>query len=105
MGGDAIAPQFLPAEVMSVMRRAVLVGRVPEELAAAGLSRMSGLDLEMMPFWPVSDRVWELRTTISVYDAWYVAIAEATGRPLATLDRRLVAAPGPRCEFLFPAVP
>jgi len=102
MGSDVIAPQLIPAEVTSAMRRAVLVGRLPNDRAVEELARMSRLRLEMMPFWPVSERVWELRATISVYDAWYVAIAELTGRPLATLDRRLIAAPGPRCEFLTP---
>lgn len=35
-------------------------------------------------------------------DAWYVAVAEASGAPLATLDVRLSRAPGPRCDFLVP---
>jgi predicted nucleic acid-binding protein len=39
---------------------------------------------------------------VTAYDAWYVAIAEALELPLATLDRRLVAANGPRCEFATP---
>ena len=37
------------------------------------------------------------------YDAWYVALAEALGSDLATLDERLVKADGPRCRFLTPA--
>ena len=32
----------------------------------------------------------------------YVALAEATNVPLATLDRRLVRAAGPTCRFLAP---
>ncbi|HET9244039.1 MAG TPA: hypothetical protein VFN99_11420 [Gaiella sp.] len=35
-------------------------------------------------------------------EAWYVALAEALDAPLATLDARLCAAPGPRCEFAMP---
>ena len=39
-------------------------------------------------------RVWELRSNLTVYDAVYVALAEALGAPLLTRDRRLAAAPG-----------
>jgi predicted nucleic acid-binding protein len=35
-------------------------------------------------------------------DAWYVAIAELLGSPLATLDQRLARSGGPRCEFVTP---
>ena len=35
-------------------------------------------------------------------DAWYVAVAESLGFPLATLDKRLVKSDGPKCEFLTP---
>jgi len=36
------------------------------------------------------------------YDAWYVAVAESFGLPLATLDVRLSSASGPDCEFITP---
>jgi predicted nucleic acid-binding protein len=43
-----------------------------------------------------------LRFNVSSYDAWYIALAEQLDAPLATLDRRLSAADGPRCRFLLP---
>jgi predicted nucleic acid-binding protein len=49
---------------------------------------------------PFAERIWELRHAITSYDAWYVAIAEALRLPLATLDKRLARARGPKCEFL-----
>jgi len=39
---------------------------------------------------------------VTAYDAWYVALAEAYDAPLATLDTRLVDAPGPACAFDTP---
>ena len=33
---------------------------------------------------------------------WYVALAEETGCPLLTLDRRLSRASGPKCEIVIP---
>ncbi len=60
------------------------------------------LGVRLHPFEPFAERVWALRETVSAYDAWYVALAEALDAPLATLDVRLTQAPGPRCSFLVP---
>jgi predicted nucleic acid-binding protein len=60
------------------------------------------LNLELFSFEPIAERVWELRHTITSYDAWYVAVAEALGLPLATTDERLARASGPSCDFLTP---
>lgn len=49
--------------------------------------------------------MWEIRSSVRTYDAWYVAVAEALDLPLATLDTRLTSAPGPRCEFITPDLP
>jgi len=46
--------------------------------------------------------VWDLRTNVTAYDAWYVALAETLGAKLATLDTRLSRATGPRCGFTSP---
>jgi predicted nucleic acid-binding protein len=48
----------------------------------------------------VAGRVWELRANLTVYDASYVALGEAVGGPVITLDQRLAKAPGHRCEVL-----
>jgi predicted nucleic acid-binding protein len=40
--------------------------------------------------------------TVTSYDAWYVALAEALELPLATLDGRLSRARGVGCKFLTP---
>ena len=60
------------------------------------------LDVELVPFHPFADRVWSLRNNLTSYDAWYVAVAEALGLGLATLDGRLARATGPVCRFLLP---
>jgi predicted nucleic acid-binding protein len=43
--------------------------------------------------------VWQLRDTLSTYDAAYVALSEALDVPLCTADRRLSRSEGPRCTF------
>jgi predicted nucleic acid-binding protein len=47
---------------------------------------------------PLLARCWELRDNLSVYDASYVALAEALGASLLTGDQRLAGAAGSRCH-------
>lgn len=58
--------------------------------------------MELFPFAPFAGRIWALRENLTSYDAWYVALAEALDCPLATLDRKLSRASGPRCDVLAP---
>ncbi len=58
------------------------------------------LPVALYPFAPFADRVWELRATVTSYDAWYVLLAESLGCSLVTLDRRLAKAPGVRCDVI-----
>ena len=55
---------------------------------------------ETFEFAELAKRVWELRHNMSTYDASYIALAELLEVPLLTLDDRLRAAPGVRCEFV-----
>ena len=64
---------------------------------------MLRLEIELFPFTPFADRVWELRGSLTCYDAWYVAMAESFDCPLATLDRKLSRASGPMCEIITAA--
>jgi len=99
-GRELVAPHLLPAEVANALRRHVLAERVSSDNAASALAELEDLDVAMVGFLPHVDRVWELRSSVSAYDAWYVALAEELDAPLATLDGRLASAPGTRCTFL-----
>jgi predicted nucleic acid-binding protein len=74
---------------------------VPATPGAAAV-RASRLRARHYPFEPFLARVWDLRDDVTVYDAWYVALAEALGAPLVTADDRLRRADGPRCPVLGP---
>lgn len=89
-------------ETVNILRRMELTGRVSPTEASLLQARIMGLDLQLFPFAPFAERVWALRHNLTCYDAWYVAIAEAIGCPLVTLDRRLSLAPGPTCRIVVP---
>ncbi|MDI3315019.1 MAG: type II toxin-antitoxin system VapC family toxin [Mycobacterium sp.] len=60
------------------------------------------LPVDLWPYEVLATRVWELRATMSVYDAAYVALAEILAAPLLTLDRRISQTPGIRCAVAVP---
>jgi predicted nucleic acid-binding protein len=96
------APAHLHVEVSSVLRRAVLAGRLGRDAAALAHRDLAQMVITTFPFELLADRVWELHPTVTAYDAAYVALAEELDAPLWTLDRRLAAAAGPRCSFRTP---
>ena len=100
--GGLAGPEYVLVETANVLRRYELSRRISHAEAAAAFRELLRYEIELYPFAPFATRVWELRTTLTCYDAWYVALAEALSCPLATLDRRLGRASGPNCEFVAP---
>lgn len=99
---DAVAPELALVETSNVLRR-LERAHVISTIEATGAQRdLMRLSLELFPFSPFAERVWMLRGNLTCYDAWYVALAEALGCPLATLDKRLSRASGPTCRFMTP---
>lgn len=96
------AAAHMPFEVSNVLRR--LVGRsvISADIGALALRDLMAMPVDLLHHDVLALRIWELRDNLTAYDAAYVAVAELVGAPLATLDRRLAEAPGPRCEFELP---
>lgn len=96
------APHLLPVEVANILRRAVIAGDVSQDLASLAHAELLALNVDLFPYSPVASRAWRLRGAVTLYDGWYVALAELLDSDLATLDRRLARAPGPECRFVLP---
>ena len=99
------APELVLVEATNVLRRLELSNRITTPEASAAHGDLMQLEIELFPFEPFAERVWELRQSVTSYDAWYVAIAEAFEFPLATMDERLAKSNGPKCEFLLAKTP
>lgn len=91
------APELVDLEVISVWRRQTVRGELPAARGVRALDDLRALPLRRMRHAPLLRRCWELRDTVTAYDAAYVALAEALDVPLLTADGRLARASGPRC--------
>lgn len=94
-------PSIFPAEVVSAIRSLHARDLIDDGRAAAARARVASVRTLQYAFEPFLDRVWELRHNLSVYDGWYIALAESLDTTLVTADRRLAEAPGPRCPVVY----
>lgn len=95
-------PAVLGAEVASALRAMLRRGDLDAGEARSALLRATAMRARRYPFEPFVARVWELRDTVTVYDAWYAALAEMLDAPLVTADERLRRSNAPRCPVLSP---
>lgn len=93
------APELLDLEVLSALRRLTARGEVGASNGEHVLRGLALASINRHPHAPFLRRAWELRNTITTYDAVYVAIAERANATLVTLDHKLAAAHGPRCHI------
>lgn len=98
-GETLAAPELIDLEVMSVLRRQVQFGHVAVHRGELAISDLAALPMRRAPHRPLLQRCWELRQTVTAYDAAYIALAEALGSVLMTADTRLSRAPGVRCSI------
>ena len=88
------APELIDAEVLSVLRREVLGGRLEEARARAAIDDLLVWPIERISHRSLAPLAWEHYQNISAYDAFYVAAARARDLPLLTVDGRLSRASG-----------
>jgi predicted nucleic acid-binding protein len=102
--GEHLAlPELADLEVASVLRRQLRAGTLDARRAGLALDDLAALPARRAPHRPLLARCWELRENLTVYDAAYVALAEALNATLLTGDTRLGRAPGSRCPIeIFP---
>lgn len=83
-----------PIEATHALRRLTRHGAISDDQADLAVASLLALDLVLDPPGARLPRAWELRHTMTTYDAIYAAAAEALRLPLITTDERLLRACG-----------
>jgi predicted nucleic acid-binding protein len=89
-----LAPELLDAEVLAVIRREHLHGRLDGVRAREAIDDLAAWDLERLPHRPLLPAAWGLRNNVSAYDALYVAAAQLHNATLLTAHGPLSRASG-----------
>lgn len=93
--GEALhAPAHFDVEVIGAIRRAVMRQLISDHEGLVAVASFQGLPLRRWPTMPFVQRAYQLRSTHTVADAVYVALAEGLGAPLITCDGSLAQSHG-----------
>ena len=93
------SPCLLDVEAAQVIRRYWLSGQVDEPRAREAIEDLADLPINRHEHTLLLPRIWELRSSMTSYDAAYVALAEGLRATLLTRDRRLAGASGHRARI------
>jgi predicted nucleic acid-binding protein len=86
---DLNVPDLAVPEALSALRNAEFRGRFSSDAARQAADALLRFPARLWPSGLVARRAWRLRHAVSLYDASYVALAEALDVPLLTGDSRL----------------
>jgi predicted nucleic acid-binding protein len=92
------APEHWKAEVFSVLRGLALGGKISPGAGERAIGRIPRLGIDHVSLDQLLARMWQIRGSISGYDAAYVALAEARNLTLATADAKLAKAATAYCR-------
>ncbi|MGC8626784.1 MAG: type II toxin-antitoxin system VapC family toxin [Acidimicrobiales bacterium] len=95
--GDLAAPDLVDVETTAVLRKRWQGKTMTALRFAEAIDDLEDLTIDRYPTLRFMRRAYELRRTLTAYDAAYVALAEVLGCQLLTADQRLSKASGPRC--------
>jgi predicted nucleic acid-binding protein len=96
---DVHAPHMIDVEVVNALRRLTFTGGLNRNIAEEALQGMRDWRMERHAHTSLLARIWELRNSVSTYDASYVALAETLEAPLLTFDAKLSRAHGHRARI------
>ena len=101
IGVEILVPHLADVEVLHALRGLWLAGQIEEAELVIAAADLEAMPMPRFGMTGLHHRVLQLRQNLSVYDATYVALAEALELELVTYDRAMAAAPGIRCDVIL----
>lgn len=83
------APHLLDVEFVQVLRKLKHAGKLEAAICKTVLEDFHRLPVTRYAHTDFLFRIWELRDSVSAYDAVYIALAESLDAPLFTCDAKL----------------
>ena len=96
---DQAAPHVIDAEVLGIIRRDLMLGRLDHTAANQAVDDLREWPAERFGHRMLLGRAWDLRDRVRTWDGLYVALAEALDGTLLTLDQRLARVSGLGCRI------
>lgn len=96
---ELAGPDLVDVETVAVLRKRWLGGSLTAKRFAVAVDDLADITLTRYSALPFMQRAYELRSTVTTYDAVYVALAEGLDCELLTADDRLSRASGVRCAI------
>ena len=81
------------------LRRLTQLKEITPARVKEALSDHAALLVKRAPHYDMLPRIWELRESVTAYDAAYVSLAEALNAPLLTCDGKLARSHGHRAKI------
>lgn len=94
-GASLLAPELLDAEVLAVLRRAVVSKGLADKRAGEAIDDLGAWPVERIPHKGLLREAWSFRRNVTGYDAFYLATAKVKAATLITADGPLSRAPAP----------
>lgn len=96
-----VAPDHMLVETTRTLRRLALANMISDESADTQVLNALGLGVRTYPSRDLLPRAWTMRSSITIDDALYVALAESIdGSRLLTTDRKLAKAASGRVDVI-----
>ena len=92
-------PHLADLEITNALRNMIRRKEISEDSAFRALTTIKKMEIVRYPHTDFLDRIWELRNSITPYDAAYIALTEALQTIFITADKRLSQAHGIKCKI------